>query len=386
MNFKDRSDYAAFARAMFWCIVLSGAVILCMVNLKEVGQWLKDMFYAIAPITIAFGVAYVLNRPYSAVLNFFETKAFKRKCGFATACALFTTYASALGVVTLFLLYIIPAFIESAEDFTSVLPQYYWDVRNFIESFTTKLNISSESLANFMFDSSEMLDNFMNMLVNYRGEILTTSVQIVRTFINIITGVIASIYMLGSKPRILRRFNIIVTSITTDETKRNAYKLFNQANRAFSGYIFGRLIDAIIIGIICYIAFLVFKLPYPILLAVICGVTNFVPVFGPLIGAIIAGTVVLIVSPASAIKFFIIVIVVQTFDGNLLGPKLLGKTMGMASVWVVIAITLLGGLFGFWGMVLGVPLFGVAYSLFEMIVKVRADKRQAQINESGAEI
>ena len=135
------------------------------------------------------------------------------------------------------------------------------------------------------------------------------------------------------------------------------------ANRIFVGFINGKLIDSAIIGVLCFILCLLVRIPYPMLISVVVGVTNIIPFFGPIIGAIPCLMILVIVDPWAALRFFVLVIGLQQFDGNILGPKILGDSTGLSAIWVLVSIVVCGGLFGFPGMVLGVPTFAVLYTL-----------------------
>ena len=139
-------------------------------------------------------------------------------------------------------------------------------------------------------------------------------------------------------------------------------------NQMFGGFIIGKLVDSLLIGIICFVGVSVLKMPFPLLLSVVVGVTNIIPFFGPFVGAVPTGFLVLLVSPGKCLYFLLWILVLQQFDGNILGPKILGNSTGLSSFWVLFSILLFGGLFGFVGMIIAVPAFAVLYDLIARAV------------------
>ena len=147
-------------------------------------------------------------------------------------------------------------------------------------------------------------------------------------------------------------------------------------DKVFGGFFAGKLVDSLIIGILCVIFMILFKMPYPLIIAVIVGITNIIPYFGPFIGAIPSALLVLLVDPSKCIGFLIFIFVLQQFDGNILGPKILGSKTGLSSFWVLFSLLIFGGLFGMVGMILGVPLFSILYSFLNGVIKRRLKSKK----------
>lgn len=200
---------------------------------------------------------------------------------------------------------------------------------------------------------------------------------------DLIIGVIISVYLLARKDVFSAQAKKVVYSLLKTswadlivEEVRNAYQIM-------SGFINGKLLDSLIIGIITLVCCNLLNFPYPALLATIIGVTNIIPFFGPFIGAIPCGILILLVSPLQCLYFAIFILVLQQFDGNILGPKILGNSTGLASFWVLFSILLFGGLFGFGGMVLGVPVFATLYSIVSRVVKYRLGRKNLPVETAS---
>ena len=167
----------------------------------------------------------------------------------------------------------------------------------------------------------------------------------------------------------------VVVALCKEQTADHIFDLGRRTHQIFSGFIIGKILDSMIIGILCYLGMLVLKLPYPALVATVVGVTNVIPFFGPFIGAIPPTFLILLVNPLKAVYFAIFVLALQQLDGNVIGPRILGDTIGISGFWVLVSITVAGGLFGFTGMLLGVPVFAVIYMLVNDFVVYKLKKK-----------
>ena len=184
-------------------------------------------------------------------------------------------------------------------------------------------------------------------------------------------ALIICVYVLNSKEIFIAQSRKLILAVFKTERAEKIFELGRLTNETFGGFINGKIIDSMIIGIICFIAMNLLGLPLPMLVSVVVGVTNIIPFFGPFIGAVPSGIILLIIEPMSAVKFAVMVLVLQQVDGNIIGPKILGKSTKLASFWVMFAIIVSGGLFGFVGMVLGVPVFAVLYTYIRRAVNGR---------------
>lgn len=192
---------------------------------------------------------------------------------------------------------------------------------------------------------------------------------------NFLLGLVIAVYMLLSKEKFLAQAKKIVVAMFSEKRANRLLEVGRRTNKIFSGFVLGKIIDSLIIGIICYIVMSLIKLDYPMLISVIVGVTNVIPFFGPLIGAIPSALLLLLVDPFKCFIFIIFIVILQQFDGNILGPRILGETVGLSSFWILISISVFSGIFGFAGMILGVPVFAVIYMLISDAVKHRLEKK-----------
>ena len=258
----------------------------------------------------------------------------------------------------------------------------YYTARNNIRDFVDwaseqEIIASNEQLLDFIETSYDKLQANLDTWVKETvlpsmQSILSGAAVGVMSFVaflkNFVIGLIVSVYLLASRKKFGQQGKLILYSLV----KRRWADLFLEeicyADKMFGGFINGKILDSAIIGVLCYIACLIFKFPSALLVSVIIGVTNVIPFFGPFIGAIPATLLILIQNPIKALWFVLFVLVLQQVDGNIIGPKILGNTTGLSSFWVLFAILLFGGLWGFVGMIVGVPLFAVIYDVIKKLV------------------
>lgn len=206
--------------------------------------------------------------------------------------------------------------------------------------------------------------------------ILTGVMGTLGTMVDIFVALVICVYILNSKEIFVAQSRKLILAVFKKERAEKIFELGKISNQTFGGFINGKIIDSAIIGVLCFIAMTVLNIPMTMLISVVIGVTNIIPFFGPFIGAIPSITILLIVEPIAALKFGIMVLILQQLDGNIIGPKILGKTTKLASFWVMFAIIVGGGLFGFPGMILGVPVFAILYTYMSRGVNNRLKEKQ----------
>lgn len=262
---------------------------------------------------------------------------------------------------------IIPEVVRSIQSIIFQFPLYINNLSNWALGLM-KNNPDLEETVNELIIqySPKILDYFnTNILPNINGLIKTLSLSVInvlKAFWNFIIGFIISIYVLGSKEKFAGQAKKIAYALFDRKAGNEVITNFRFIHGTFIGFIGGKIVDSIIIGIICFVCTSIIGTPYAILVSVIVGVTNIIPFFGPWIGGIPSALLVLMVDPVQALYFIILILIIQQFDGNILGPKILGDSTGLSGFWVIFSITIFGGLFGVPGMVAGVPVFAVFYA------------------------
>lgn len=262
---------------------------------------------------------------------------------------------------------IIPEVIRSIQSIIFQFPIYVNNLSNWAMGLM-KNNPDLEEVVNSLIDqySTQIMDYVNSNLLPYINDVLRTLsssvIGMLKAMWNFVIGFIISIYVLGSKEKFAGQAKKIAYAVFDRKTGNGVVSNFRFIHSTFIGFIGGKIVDSIIIGVICFICTTIIGTPYAILVSVIIGVTNVIPFFGPWIGGIPSALLVLMVDPRQALYFVILILVIQQFDGNILGPKILGDSTGLSGFWVIFAITIFGGLFGVIGMVVGVPIFAVFYA------------------------
>ncbi len=276
---------------------------------------------------------------------------------------------------------VIPELIRSVQSIIFQFPMY---VKNLTVWATGLLenNPELESTVNEFFNKySEKMTGFLNTSVMpaVNSLLISLSTSVISFFKgmwNFIIGFIISIYIVASKETFAGQIKKVVYAFFDTASANQLISNFRFIHTTFSGFLSGKIIDSAIIGVICFVCTNIIGTPYAILVSVIIGVTNVVPFFGPWLGAIPSALLILMVNPTQCLYFIILILVIQQFDGNILGPKILGDSTGLSSFWVIFSITLFGGIFGILGMVVGVPIFAVLYAGFRALVNKQLAKKK----------
>ena len=361
--------------AGFGAISLSILFFFLIYRFQGFGDAISKLTGILMPFIYGAVIAYLL-KPVCNCVESFLRRLLPEKMG-TVANMLAVTISLLFGILVVYalIMMIVPQLI------TSVTTLYY-TARNNLNDFVDwasrqEIIASNQKLLDFIETSydnlQDMLDNIVRTkLVPSMQSLLSGAALGVMSFVtflkNIIIGVIVSVYLLASRKKFGQQCKMILYSLIKPRWADIILEEILYADKMFGGFINGKILDSAIIGVLCYIACLIFKFPSALLVSVIIGVTNVIPFFGPFIGAIPATLLILIQNPIKALWFVLFVLVLQQVDGNIIGPKILGNTTGLSSFWVLFAILLFGGLWGFVGMIIGVPLFAVIYDVIKKLV------------------
>ena len=361
--------------AGFGAISLSILFFFLIYRFQGFGDAISKLTGILMPFIYGAVIAYLLKPVCNCVENFLR-RLLPEKMGTA-ANMLAVTISLLFGILVVYalIMMIVPQLI------TSVTTLYY-TARNNLNDFVDwashqEIIASNQKLLDFIETSYDNLQDTLDNLVRTKlvpsmQSLLSGAALGVMSFVtflkNIVIGLIVSVYLLASRKKFGQQGKLILYSLVKPRWADLIMEEVRYADRMFGGFINGKILDSAIIGVLCYIACLIFKFPSALLVSVIIGVTNVIPFFGPFIGAIPATLLILIQNPIKALWFVLFVLVLQQVDGNIIGPKILGNTTGLSSFWVLFAILLFGGLWGFVGMIIGVPLFAVIYDVIKKLV------------------
>ena len=342
------------------------------------------MYYVLnilSPFIVGALLAFVLN----VLIKFIETKIFgkikegkvwkkiKRPISITVSLIL-------VGLIIYFVMnLLVPQLRNSVSLFTDTLPEYKEDIINILEKF----DVEETTVAKV----GEYLDNFTKVITDYiKGnskDVLSITTEVATSIISIVSkgiiSIVFAIYIIAQKETLKRQVDKLMNAYLKPKVSNKIRDIAVMSNKTFSNFVTGQCLEAIIFGLLCFFGMLILRLPYASTISVVLGFTALIPVFGAIIGTILGAFLILMVSPVKAIIFVVFVIVLQQLEGNLIYPKIVGKSIGLPGMWVLFSVTIGASIAGIWGMLIATPLFSVLYSIFSKTVNDRINKNKVAI-------
>ena len=366
--------------------VLTAAVLFWLIfsNLGGFYDVILEFFGIISSLLYGCVFAYLMNpilelseRLYGRLLRKLKWKERTKHTIIRTA-GVTTTVIVFLGVIAALMALIVPSIANSATEL--LRPERIQSYYNTVETWVH--NVFSDSAVEKWIDANlaEIISIVTDFIKNLNvKDILLGAFSSVygalSTVFNMAIGVIAGVYILVYKKELRSQAKKLTIAVCKEEKANRIFEIAGRTNRIFSGFVIGKLIDAIFVGVVTYFALLIMGMPFAPLIATLVGVTNIIPFFGPFIGAIPSALLLLIENPVDAVYFGIFILILQMIDGNIIENRILGEKLGISDFWVLVAILISGGIFGFIGMVVGVPIFAVIYTIIADVVNKRLQKK-----------
>lgn len=383
---KKNQNHVRWGITIFLVILASLISYYIMFHLEDFKYSLRKIIVILMPVIDGIIIAYLLT----PLVNTFEKKlvqpvfslfSSKQKEKQQRLCSIIITMIVVFSAIYGFFSMVIPqistSIITIMEQFPSYVDTLVFWVSNLLNDNPDIAKFLTDTITEYSFD----LEMFINtkILPQLSNVITTVSLSIysiVKVIWNLIIGFIISIYLLGSKEKFAAQAKKIVYAFFPLETSNRFISNVRFANKTFGGFFVGKILDSIIIGLLCFSVTSIMGTPFCVLISVIIGVTNIIPFFGPFLGAIPSILLILFVDPLQALYFLIFILILQQVDGNIIGPKILGSSTGLSSFWVIFSITLFGGLFGILGMIIGVPIFAVIFASIKSLVEYRLSLKE----------
>ena len=390
----------------YFKIGMNGLLIVCggiffyyiLFHSDKLSELINAFFSMLTPIIAGLVIAYILN----PVMRFLEKKVFgpvwnkiKRRKDHvyskeAKVIRLLSTFLTIIVFIALIyalVMLLFPRIISNMQSILGRIPVYFLNMDDYYANVLAKYPKLEILLKQYSVDMSQwfydkILPYFEELISRTSTSLVGSIITIFKSLLNFIIGIIISIYLLVDKEKFTAQAKKVLYAFLTRERANNFINNLRYSDKIFGGFISGKIIDSIIIGILCYIGMLIMHLPYPVLIAVLVGITNIIPYFGPFIGAIPSAFFILMIDPKKCLVFVIFILILQQFDGNILGPKILGDSTGLSSFWVIFSITVFSGLFGILGMFIGVPMFAVIYAAFKTLINKRLEIKHMPV-ETG---
>lgn len=348
-------------------IIISMVAYKLIDNVDGVTKSLKIFISLISPFLWAFGIAYFLNP---------QVKYFEKRFKTNRSLSLVIVYLILIGVLSFTIGIITPKLFDNVKQIVVDIPKYVSTTEKFLNDNSEKLSfIENEEVSNYLRTSlTDFVQKFGNRLESGLNVAITSVINFTSGFFKFIIGLLISTYMLIDKEKIIASLKKGIYAILGKEKGDQFLQFGSEVDLIFSKYIIGKCIDSAIIGVLCLILLTLINSPFAVLISIIVGITNMIPYFGPFIGMIFGGIIVIFISPIKAFWVFVVIFILQQFDGWYLGPKILGDKVGLSPLWIIFAVVVGGGLFGVMGMLLGVPFVAVIRILVEDIINKKLEK------------
>lgn len=370
-------------------LIVAYYVVNHMPVIKEGFAKLNDI---LLPFYMGIIVAYLLCPIYNATVRVVY-KMNKTRFRKTTSCLKMSRVCGTLVALALLIVVVAGLMVMVIPDLWDSIMGLAMDAPNMISKAQAWIQLHVDENPELSLLLQGKLENLSDNLMLWAQERVLPGMEVIMlgvvgtlgTVLDVFVALIICVYVLNSKEIFMAQSHKLILALFDKEKAENIFEFGRLCNQTFGGFINGKIIDSAIIGALCFIAMTALNLPMTMLISVVVGVTNIIPFFGPFIGAIPSIIILLIVDPISAVKFGIMVLVLQQLDGNIIGPKILGKTTKLASFWVMFAIIVGGGLFGFLGMILGVPVFAILYTYVRRGVNGKLNEKQLETDTSTYE-
>lgn len=385
MKFFNDKKYNKIFRYCYSFTLLTLLTIFVLFRWDSVRSLTANIMKIFSPIIWGMVLAFVMNPIMKSTEKFLSRRIFKKKARPRLTRALGIVVASVLilAIISAIILSVIPELISNLPGIydaliNEILPSAQKWVLKLLEDNPSINSIVANETNNII----ETVKSIANGLVPRLKELLTTLLDFANSMKNFAFGFILAIYFLFGKEALQAQTKQFIVAVFSEKTYRNIFSITSNTNNTLLSFIYGKIIDSIIIGVICAIVMLIFRMPYVMIASLIIGITNIIPVFGPFIGGALAAVLIVIAEPGKLIWFILLVIALQQLDGNFIGPMVLGDKIGLSSFWVLFSILVCGSLFGIAGMIIGVPLFAVMFDIINSIVETRLRNKEMPVDKN----
>ena len=396
MRFRWNKQYLGWGLTAFFVIAASILLFVGITNHEKISGGIQNLINAIMPIIYGFVFAYL----FCPIVIFFETRLFgklfppkKKDC--KESCGELNVFvknkpARVLSIIVAILIFltllvgiisaIAPQLDTTIKTLIANIPSYVDTVTGWVNNIFDSYPEIGAEVTVLVNEAASGIRNFLSLDIlpqvgDYLGFLTNGIMSLVGTLMNIVLGLVVSAYCLYSKELFAAQAKKLIYSVATIKHANGFISAVRKVHNSFGNFITGTLIDSFIVGCITFIALTIFDIPFALLVSVIMGLTNIIPYFGPFIGAIPSAFLILMEDPLKSLIFIIIVLIIQNVNGNVISPKILGESMGLSSFWVIFAILAGQGLIGFWGMIIGIPVFAVVYSAAKTFISARLKKK-----------
>ena len=375
MNYLEK-----YKKDIIKLILFTVIIIFAFIYIKTIGSFLAYLINIFMPFIIGIFIAFILN----VLLNFVENKLFKKlnNKNYKTwsklkrPVSVIITFIIIITIIVFILGLLIPQLQNTVSLFTKNFDTYKEQTIEILNNF----GINSESINNYSTSINNLKNEITSYINNNRNEIMQITIGVASSFLgsitSIIIGIVFAIYILLKKEDLSRQFKKILKAYLPEKYERRIEEIANLSNITFGNFISGQCLESLIIGLLCFIGMLILQIPYASTISVLVGFTALIPVFGAFIGTFIGAFLIFMVEPFKALIFIIFIIILQQLEGNIIYPKVVGKSVGLPSIWVMVAVTIGASIYGVLGMILSVPLCSILYSIIKTNVNLKIEEKK----------
>lgn len=368
---KDKKIQNLNMRQVLAIITYTIVLIWFMLHLDDVWNVLQQVFSLLSPFIIGLVLAFLFQQP----LQFFLKKLPDRLGNMKTVCAVLLSLFTIVGALTFIGWIVIPLLIENATMLAEAFPGYIESAIRLFDDLMSRNIIPSDIVQQIEVYIHELETILVDVLKNGLPKVIDIASSLASSVANVVMGIVIAIYLTISKTKLLQQLDRFVYAFCSQKVYQNLKKVGTLTNKTFSSFVSGQLLESLIIGILCYIGCLILRFPYAPIISVIIGCTNIIPVFGAIMGVVIGALLIALVDPFQGVIFIVFGILLQQLESNLIYPRVVGNTVGLSGLWVLMSISIGGGLFGALGMLLGLPIFSIVYTLLKEEMHRRLKKK-----------
>lgn len=363
-------------------ILVSTYIIVLYLALSNIKFVLNGFYYImniLSPLIIGGCIAFVLNILLKHIEKTIMKKFFHNNKFIYNNIRLISiilTYTFTMLIIITVILFIVPQVVESLKTLISALPQYGESLQRSANELYRNLGLSNETWNQLSVNWNEVTLSISKFTANTVNVLFNFTLNLTSSVLNFLIGLVFSIYILFSKEKLIRILEKLNIAYLNEKTSKRLIYILNEINHIFSKFIGGQVTEALILGLLCFIGMVILKIPYALLISVLIAITSLIPILGAYIGTIPAAFIIFMENPMQALIFIIFITILQQIEGNIIYPKVVGNAIGLDGFWVFLAIVIAGNMFGILGMLLGVPIMAVIYSLVKEVTDVRIEKIQ----------
>lgn len=363
-------------------IAISAFAILLYLGLQNVSSVLSGVQAVagmLSPFFIGICLAFVLNVPLRFIeeklFGFVNRKRLKWWDKLRRPISVVITVIFFLGIITALVAFVLPQLGDSIDKLVNNLPGYTAQLTHFCNSVLRQVGLDTDITQYVINLVTQFSDTILSAVTNMAPAVVNAVMGITTGLVNAVMGFVLAIYMLIMKESLIVSAKNAVNAFMPPKAALYTQHVYRLVNKRYTGFVAGQLTEAFILGFLCFIGMSLFRMEYALLISVFVGITNVIPFIGPILGAIPGVLIMLMIDPMKAFWFIVFVFILQQVESNFIYPKVVGDSIGLPGLWVIFALLLGGGLFGFVGIILGVPAFAVIYTLLSELIQARLQKR-----------